>query len=548
MSGLHRALAILLLAAIFGALADVRTPSGASGFHLYPIGLIAVAQYQVHGREQRIVSALALVSTAGMLYVLGLTPPASVLYAAASVLAGYLALRLLRSRDADVPLSSENDWARVVLASLFGALTLGAAAAIADAWDSTGSTGVLVLAGVVNGFASLLVWLPLAVRTPLSGALAGAGERAVQRMLLLASSALVFSASSLPPFVYVVFGLLCWSALRLSLVETLAQVLLVRLVATTFAAHDMGPYAPSAVAANLPPDLELLYVQLFLIACSVCVVALGLSSSRTRTETRLAATAHAQTVADAQMSTVVEELQAERTRVEEMREVDKVKDALVSTVSHELRTPITNIIGYSEMLEDGDYGDLSTDQGHVLTKIEDNSRRLLGLIDDLLTLSRMRSDEIELVCSPVDLVTVARHAEESILPRLAGAGLSLEVDLPADPVVVSADAEKVERVLVNLMSNAVKFTPVDGQIRLSLGTDDTWAVLEVSDTGYGIAPEDLDRLFSQFFRTSTAERRHIPGTGLGLSIVRSIVEAHGGHVDVSSVVDEGTTFRVRLPA
>lgn len=539
-----RALMVVALCCAYGAWTMQSTLLDVHGFHLFPVALVAVAMHMVRVPGRHLVAGAGWTATAATLMLTGIAPLAAILYGAAAALSGYVSVRLLQSRERVLPLASENDWARVVVASLTGALAFSAAAAISSAGEPADEARSLVAAAFVNAFASFLVWLPLVVRTPRFPALARPVERTVQWTLLVLVTVLVFSASSSPPFVYLVFALLCWSALRLSLIETLTQLLVVKALATTMYSHGLGPYAPEA---TLPHELQVAFLQLFLITCSLSVVALSLSSSRTRAETRREATARAENVASQRLHTVVEELEAERTLVEQMREVDKVKDALVSTVSHELRTPITNIIGYSEMLEDGDYGSLSPSQSEAMTKIEDNSRRLLGLIDDLLTLSRMRSAQIELTCTSIDLVLAARAAEEAILTRLASADMSMETDLPRTNVVVEADGEKIERVLVNLLSNAVKFTPAGGTVTLRLTTEDGWAVFEVSDTGYGISAADQERLFSQFFRTSAAERRHIPGTGLGLSIVRSIVEAHGGHVDVDSVVDVGTSFRVHLP-
>src|SRR5690606_38117652 len=137
------------------------------------------------------------------------------------------------------------------------------------------------------------------------------------------------------------------------------QLVVVRLVITFFTAGGSGPYVGATHDRNLPADLQMVYVQIFLITCSVAVVALSISSARARVESRREALAKADEVAESKLNTVFEALEAERSALEEMREVDRVKDAFVSTVSHELRTPITNIIGYTEMLEDGDFGRLS---------------------------------------------------------------------------------------------------------------------------------------------------------------------------------------------
>ena len=547
MGGRTRAALLLVGYTVLGHLSAVRAPEDGEGFGLYPFGLLCLVLLQVHGRDQRTFAWISFAVTAVSLWWVGLSPVASVLYGAAAVASAALALNVLRGRARGLLMHTESDLLRVVSASLIGGAVCSAAALLSGLLGRSDQVGALVVASFVNGMASLLVWLPLAMRRRVSPSLAGTPERVLQWSLLCLASVVVLSAQQEPTFPYVVLIVLVWAGLRLSLVETLVQLIVVRLIATTYAAHDIGPFTENATGRNLAPDLETLHVQLFLIACSIGVIALSLSSSRARAQSRLEAIARADQEAERKLSTVFEALEAERNALEELREVDKVKDAFVSTVSHELRTPITNIIGYSELLDEGDFGDLTPQQREAMVRIEDNSRRLLSLINDLLTLSALQSGTLEVNLVPVDLVEVVRSAEDAILPRLRGSGVGLVMDLPPEPLVVPGEAEKLERVLVNLMTNAIKFTPPQGTVTVRLVAEGSWAIAEVADTGYGIPPEDLDRLFSQFFRSSVAQRKHIQGTGLGLSIVRSIVEAHGGQVEVASTLDVGTTFRVYLP-
>ncbi|QZY28345.1 ATP-binding protein [Nocardioides coralli] len=242
---------------------------------------------------------------------------------------------------------------------------------------------------------------------------------------------------------------------------------------------------------------------------------------------------------------LVESLEAERQAVERLQEVDRVKDTFVSSVSHELRTPITSIVGYLEMLLEGEMGPLSSAQTSALTRVDANSKRLLSLIDELLTLSRMHergTGEIELV----DLREVARTAYDVVAPSIAGRALDASLVVPEQPVLVSGNAEMLERMLLNLLGNAVKFTH-EGAVSLWLQVVGQEAVLSVRDTGIGIPVEEQQHLFSRFFRSSLAQRHAIQGSGLGLSIALSVVEAHAGSIEVTSSPGEGTTFRVRLP-
>lgn len=244
---------------------------------------------------------------------------------------------------------------------------------------------------------------------------------------------------------------------------------------------------------------------------------------------------------------LLEALATEREAVERLREVDQVKDAFVSSVSHELRTPITSILGYTEMLEDGAYGPLTPEALAAVRRLGANSTRLLSLIDDLLTLSRVQQEGLGFADRLVDLRKIVVASTTVVTPTLEQRALELTVDLPDDPVPFLGDRDMLERVVINLLGNAVKFTPEAGHVCVVLRTEDAEAVISVSDTGIGIPSAEQDRLFSRFFRSTLAQQQAIPGSGLGLSIAHSIVEQHGGSMTVDSEPGRGTTFHVRLP-
>ena len=244
---------------------------------------------------------------------------------------------------------------------------------------------------------------------------------------------------------------------------------------------------------------------------------------------------------------LVEALATEREAVERLREVDQVKDAFVSSVSHELRTPITSILGYTEMLEDGVYGRLNDEQLDAVRRLSANSARLLSLIDDLLTLSRVQEDGIGFADRIVDLRKIVAAGVAVVAPTLEQRDLRLDVDIPEEPLPFLGDRDMLERVVINLVGNAVKFTPEGGRVEVALTCDDHTAEIAVSDTGIGIPADEQERLFSRFFRSSLAQQQAIPGSGLGLSIAHAIVEKHGGAMAVESEPGRGTVFRVRLP-
>ncbi|HEX6486576.1 MAG TPA: PAS domain S-box protein [Nocardioidaceae bacterium] len=244
---------------------------------------------------------------------------------------------------------------------------------------------------------------------------------------------------------------------------------------------------------------------------------------------------------------LVETLEKERQAVERLRELDRVKDDFVAMVSNELRSPITTMVGYTEMLEDGAAGPLSREQKRLLDMVRRNGERLVTLIEDLLVLSRIDSGTLTMERKTVDLRTIFDRAHERVDPMLVGRDLDIQVDLPGQPVVVVGDAAQLERVVVNLLSNAVKFTEDGGRVQWSLTASDSVAEIVVSDTGIGIPEAEQPALFTRFFRSSTTQERAIQGTGLGLSIVQSIVQSHGGQVWIRSEDMAGTEAHVVLP-
>ncbi|MDO3394765.1 ATP-binding protein [Nocardioides sp. SOB44] len=240
--------------------------------------------------------------------------------------------------------------------------------------------------------------------------------------------------------------------------------------------------------------------------------------------------------------------EALRDALARMQEVDAVKDAFVSSVSHELRTPITSIQGYLELLGDGSFGDLSAQQRSAVAKVAANSERLLVLIDDLLTLSRVQESGLGLEDKVLDLVAVVRAGCAVVSPGGERAGVPIGVEVPDVPVPFLGDRDMLERVVINLVGNAVKFTPRGGRVEVALRCHEQGSTITVADTGIGIPLAEQDRLFSRFFRSSLAQAQAIPGSGLGLSIAHSVVTQHGGTLRAESEPGAGTTFVVELPS
>ncbi|MGW0614655.1 ATP-binding protein [Streptomyces sp. NPDC002788] len=235
----------------------------------------------------------------------------------------------------------------------------------------------------------------------------------------------------------------------------------------------------------------------------------------------------------------------ESSLVEKLRALDKAKSDFLSTVSHELRTPLTSIVGYIELLKDEETGPLTPPQSHMLDVVDRNANRLRTLIEDLLTLSRIESGAFGSKKERVDLCRLVAGAADAIRPVAEAASIGVETQCPSRPLLLEADNDQLDRVLMNLLSNAVKFTPEGGTVTVRAEARDSEAVLSVSDTGIPLAEQE--QLFQRFFRASNATESAIPGTGLGLTIVRTIVENHGGEVEVDSEEGRGTTFTARLP-
>jgi PAS domain S-box-containing protein len=228
--------------------------------------------------------------------------------------------------------------------------------------------------------------------------------------------------------------------------------------------------------------------------------------------------------------------------VTEARQVDRIKDALVATVSHELRTPLTSIIGYLELLGTGEQ--LSEEDARFVDIVRRNAARLQRMVEELLFLSRVDVGGLELELDDVDVVELARTALGSADPAAAAKRITLEYDGP-DALHARADGNRLGQVFDNLVSNAIKFTPERGRVKVTLGSENGAIVASVCDTGVGIPLAEQSRLFERFFRSSAT--RDLPGTGLGLTIVRAIVEGHGGTVVCTSNEAQGTTFTFTLP-
>jgi signal transduction histidine kinase len=234
-----------------------------------------------------------------------------------------------------------------------------------------------------------------------------------------------------------------------------------------------------------------------------------------------------------------------------MAELDQTREEFVATTSHELRTPVASILGYVELLEDDPEGS-GPHLPAFLATIRRNGERLQRLSEDLLFLchwdsqDRRPGDEDQ-PAGFTDLVEVAGRVHETMAPLAARERVSLSFDLPPQPLPVAGAADQLDRVFLNLVGNAVKYTPAGGAVSCRLTRVSGQAVIEVRDTGIGIAEDEVEALFGRFFRATSAREQSIAGVGLGLSIVHEVVRSLGGQVEVTSQLGVGSTFVVRLP-
>ena len=229
------------------------------------------------------------------------------------------------------------------------------------------------------------------------------------------------------------------------------------------------------------------------------------------------------------------------------KEASRAKSQFLANMSHELRTPLNAILGFSELLEEELPGPLRPEQKEYLGHVLKSGRHLLALISDLLDLAKTEAGRMTIQLEKTSLTRCVEDVRPGIQTLSDSAGVEVTYDLPDDLPELSADPLRLRQVLYNLLSNAVKFTPKGGFVKVRARSVVPWVEVEVADTGVGVPPEALPRLFGEFEQVQQDGSRP-EGTGLGLALSKHLIEAHGGHISFSSELGVGSTVRFRLPA
>jgi len=230
----------------------------------------------------------------------------------------------------------------------------------------------------------------------------------------------------------------------------------------------------------------------------------------------------------------------------ELRRTSRLKSQFLANMSHELRTPLNAIIGFAEAIRDGLAGEPTDEQREFADDIYQGGRQLLQMINDILDFAKLESGAMDLALEPVDLASIVDEALRVARGLARRRGVQVGADVSPRPLELTADSMKVKQVLYNLLSNAIKFSEAGGQVTVRARLRKEIVRLQVTDTGTGIAPEDLPTLFEEFSQADSSLTRKHEGTGLGLALTRRLVELHGGRIDVESELGRGSTFTVTL--
>jgi signal transduction histidine kinase len=239
--------------------------------------------------------------------------------------------------------------------------------------------------------------------------------------------------------------------------------------------------------------------------------------------------------------------EAERTARTAAEAANRAKAAFLASMSHELRTPLQAALGFAQLIRSGLYGPITPDQSEVLGRVERSQTHLTRLIDDILDFARLEAGRVRMQVEDVSVSEAIAQLAPLVEQQATKKHIELSLVPPADPLIVSADKHRLQQILVNLVGNAIKFTPESGRIRVGAAGDAELATINVRDSGPGIPADRLQSIFEPFVQVNEGHTRPHAGVGLGLAISRDLARAMGGDLAVESVLGAGSTFSVTLP-
>ncbi|RKS89843.1 signal transduction histidine kinase [Microbacterium sp. AG790] len=480
-------------------------------------------------RHRRAVSVLVvLVATIAGNLVAGRSLEISGLYGLANAIEATLLSVLLLRGGRDARLRTTTDAVQFVALSALSALVFALLIALINITLVDGEPLASALVTCASHLSAVLLIVPLALFDAQPQPPSRPGELAAQILAMLAVIAACIGPLSPLPLAFLVFVPLAWASLRFPPLLAQIQALFVALTTMLFSPLSIGVFDP----ARIGPVERAITVAAF-------VAALAIFTVLTTTE-RNESLRNARTAVDAADESA-EAARATAATIQVRYDLERQRQDFLSTTSHELRTPITIIAGYSELLSEAD---LPAEAAAWVDAIHRNTGRLSGMLDDLLAFSRTRAERPrprEIAASDLVNEVVADHTGGATTR-------SVEVDMAsAEGFAVFADRDDAARALGNLLSNALKFTPPGGDVRVEIAGVAADVMLTVSDTGPGIGTDALAQVFDPFYRGEQAEVRATPGTGLGLPIARMLARRNGGEVMIVSLPGHGTKATLLLP-
>ena len=449
--------------------------------------------------------------------------------------AAVAATLLARVRDFDFRLERVRDVVAltllgVIVAPIVGA-TIGAAGLVVAGiapqsgivaawftWWAGDAMGILLVAPLI------LAWVTQPPRrAPLERVLEAAALIAITGIACLLVFGGFLHGRVTAPLAYVAFPLLIWAAFSFEQRGAATGSVVISALAVWWTSQGAGPFARESLG------LSLAHLNAFTgVATLTSLVLAAIVTERRRADSARA-----------------ESLVRERGARRDAELASSAKSDFLAVMSHELRTPLNAIIGYVSLLADGITGPVNDQQLAQLGRVKASATHLLQLIEQILSLSRIETGHDDVQLEQVDLRSVVTDATALVEPLMKAKGLVLAVSLPDEPSAIETDVTKVRQILLNLLTNAGKFT-ARGTVRCQLTCDPDAVVVEVSDTGRGIAADDLPRVFDVFWQASSAGRERPEGVGLGLSVSRRLARLLGGDITASSVLEQGSVFRLRL--